>query len=62
MTGFYCCAGAAKWSGEVQPCKRACPSGFYRVEMLGVDPPPGANLVWDGIMPPNGREFTASHA
>ncbi len=60
-TGWYCCSGAAKWSGEEPPGKRACPSGFFTVKVLRVNGPAGTNLVWDGITPPNGREFSATH-
>ena len=61
-TGWYWCSGAAKWSGEEPPGKRACPCGFFSVKVLRVDPPPGTNLAWDGITPPKGREFSASRA
>src|SRR5262245_17869104 len=61
VTGWFCCAGAAKWSGEDPPGQRACPAGFFTVQVLSVDPPPGSNLVWDGITPANGREFSPTH-
>ncbi len=60
VTFWFCCTGAGKWNGEI-PGKRACPAGFYHAEVLSVAPPPGTNLVWDGVTPPNGREFSPDH-
>lgn len=52
VTGWYCCIGAGKFDagGEI-PGKRSCPAGEYHVEVLSVEPPPGTNLVWDGVEP-----------
>ena len=60
-TGFFCCAGAAMWSGETPPGKRACPAGLYTVNVQSITAPPGSNLVWDGVTPANGVEFSPSH-
>jgi len=60
VTRWFCCTGAGKWNGEI-PGKRACPAGFFSAEVLSVTPTAGSNLVWDGVTPPNGREFFPSH-
>jgi hypothetical protein len=59
-TGWFCCIGAGKWDGEI-PGKRACPPGFYHAVVTSVVPPEGSDMVWDGISPPNGVEFTPDH-
>lgn len=60
VTSWFCCIGAGKHDGET-PGKRACPAGFYSTQVLSVTPPEGSDLVWDGVTPPNGREFFPSH-
>lgn len=59
--GWSCCIGAGKYSGEI-PGKRACPGGFYQAVVTNVVPPEGSDMVWDGLTPPNGVEFSPSHA
>jgi hypothetical protein len=61
VTGWFCCIGAGKHDGDI-PGKRACPAGFYSTRVLSVTPPAGSSLVWDGVTPPNGKEFAPSHA
>jgi len=53
-TGQNCCIGNATDPPEDS---RSCESGFYEVEVISVQAPPGSDRRWDGITPANGRWF-----
>jgi len=53
-TGQNCCIGSAT---DPPDDSRSCDSGFYEVEVIAVQAPPGSDRKWDGITPLNGREF-----
>ncbi len=53
-TGQNCCIGNAT---DPPDDSRSCESGFYEVEVISVQAPPGSDRRWDGITPANGREF-----
>ena len=53
-TGQNCCIGNATDPPEDS---RSCKSGFYWVDVISVTAPPGSDRRWDGITPPNGRDF-----
>ena len=53
-TGQNCCIGSAT---DPPDDSRSCDSGFYEVEVISVNAPPGSDRRWDGITPANGRDF-----
>jgi hypothetical protein len=53
-TGQNCCIGNAT---DPPNDSRSCKSGLYYVDVISVTAPPGSDRRWDGITPPNGREF-----
>jgi len=53
-TGQNCCIGSATDPPEDS---RSCKAGFYHVEVISIQAPPGSDRRWDGITPLNGREF-----
>jgi hypothetical protein len=53
-TGQNCCIGNAT---DPPDDSRSCASGWYEVDVISVQAPPGSDRRWDGITPTNGREF-----
>lgn len=53
-TGQNCCIGNAT---DPPDDSRSCESGWYEVDVISVQAPPGSDRRWDGITPTNGREF-----
>jgi hypothetical protein len=53
-TGQNCCIGNAT---DPPDDSRSCEPGYYQVDVISVEAPPGSNRKWDGVTPANGREF-----
>jgi hypothetical protein len=53
-SGQACCIGGAT---DPPDDSRSCAPGVYEALVLSLQPPAGSDRKWDGITPPNGRQF-----
>ena len=53
-TGQACCIGSAT---DPPDDSSSCFPGLYEALVLSVQPPAGSDRRWDGVTPPNSRQF-----